>query len=378
MDNFYARLPPIAHFADVSDEARYTAVPASWSVVLSDVCNSTQAIAKGDYKAVNMAGAALIAAARNAYPQFDFPYVFGGDGAMLLIPESMVEAMHPVLQTTQAICQRAYSLSLRVGIVPVSEIVARGAQLKIARYQVSGHMALAMFCGGGVALAEKLVKEEGYKITSSHSAEPDAASLEGLSCRWNPLPARNGQVVALLVVGRDVFNVRLYREVITHIEAVLASAGEQGKPVGVHNLKFRFSPRNLAMEALLGGSRVQIYLRALMAWVMFRFSLRVPAFDPAKYLQDVVLNSDYRKFDDILRMVIDCSDAQLAAITDYLGAREQKGELTFGYHTSGHAVMTCFVQSHASDGHVHFVDGGEGGYAIAAQMLKAKQQAAAA
>ena len=43
-----------------------------------------------------------------------------------------------------------------------------------------------------------------------------------------------------------------------------------------------------------------------------RFGIKVGNFVPKTYLQQVVENSDFRKFDDGLRMVLDCT-AELAA-----------------------------------------------------------------
>ena len=42
-------------------------VPDSWSVVVADVKGSTEAVRMGRYRDVNLAGAACIAAVRNAY-----------------------------------------------------------------------------------------------------------------------------------------------------------------------------------------------------------------------------------------------------------------------------------------------------------------------
>jgi hypothetical protein len=41
-------------------------------------------------------------------------------------------------------------------------------------------------------------------------------------------------------------------------------------------------------------------------------------------------------------------------------------------HISDYAVMTCFVTSPAQNEHVHFIDGGDGGYTAAATQLKAR------
>jgi Protein of unknown function (DUF3095) len=46
-------------------------------------------------------------------------------------------------------------------------------------------------------------------------------------------------------------------------------------------------------------------------------------------------------------------------------------------HVSQTALMTCLVTSPTESLHVHFVDGGDGGYTSAAKTLKAQARAAA-
>ena len=53
---------------------------------MADVVQSTKAIAENRYKAVNMAGAAVIVAVTNALGDREFPFVFGGDGASFAVP----------------------------------------------------------------------------------------------------------------------------------------------------------------------------------------------------------------------------------------------------------------------------------------------------
>ena len=60
-------------------------LPVDWLIGLTDVVRSTQAIEGGRYKAVNTAGASVIAAVSNALQGRSFPYVFGGDGASFAI-----------------------------------------------------------------------------------------------------------------------------------------------------------------------------------------------------------------------------------------------------------------------------------------------------
>jgi hypothetical protein len=98
--------------------------------------------------------------------------------------------------------------------------------------------------------------------------------------------------------------------------------------------------------------------------------IRVGSFVPATYLRQVVENSDFRKYDDGLRMIIDCTPDLADAIERRLAA--QAGTALYGLHRQETAMMTCFTPSPTRSDHVHFIDGAQGGYAAAATALKAK------
>ena len=83
--DFYASIPVFRSFARLMDPALYRPLPDDWTVGVADVVESTKAIAERRYKAVNMAGAAVIAAVTNALEGTEFPFVFGGDGASFAV-----------------------------------------------------------------------------------------------------------------------------------------------------------------------------------------------------------------------------------------------------------------------------------------------------
>ena len=85
----------------------------------------------------------------------------------------------------------------------------------------------------------------------------------------------------------------------------------------------------------------------------------------------MVQRSDYWKYDDTLRFVVDVTPAQKAALIACFDDLEARGEIVYGVHAAAEALMTCVVQDR-TDHHVHFIDGGDGGYARAAKQLKAK------
>ena len=94
----------------------------------------------------------------------------------------------------------------------------------------------------------------------------------------------------------------------------------------------------------------------------------------SRYIDELVENSDFRKFDGVLRMVMDGTEAQYQRLRAYLEAQRREGRLAYGMHRSREALLTCIVFSYNGN-HVHFVDGSDGGYAIAARELKAQLKA---
>ena len=73
--------------------------------------------------------------------------------------------------------------------------------------------------------------------------------------------------------------------------------------------------------------------------------------------------------DETLRMVVDCTPAMRAEVERLLEGYHALGTLSYGLHVSDTALMTCFVQNY-NGRHLHFIDGGDGGYAFAARGLK--------
>src|SRR5258708_22271365 len=80
-DRFYGSIPVFRGFGKLMDPALYSPLPDDWTIGVADIVESTRAIAAARYKAVNMAGAAVIAAVPQALQGREFPFVFGGDGA---------------------------------------------------------------------------------------------------------------------------------------------------------------------------------------------------------------------------------------------------------------------------------------------------------
>jgi hypothetical protein len=89
-ESFYANLKPVKHFVDLASTAVYMPLPEDWYVIVTDVVASTQAIQAGRYKAVNLLGASSIIAMLNVVGAVKVPFVFGGDGASMAIPPTLL------------------------------------------------------------------------------------------------------------------------------------------------------------------------------------------------------------------------------------------------------------------------------------------------
>ena len=381
---FYAALPGFRDFAEFTDSSHYRAAPADWFVVITDIEGSTRAIGDGRYKDVNMLAAAGIVAVLNAADGTEIPFVFGGDGATLLVPPQSEKPVRRAVAALTRLSRDTFGLRLRAGIIPVADLAGQGRAVNVARFELSPGNHLALFAGGGAERAESLIKSSdggGYRLAESEGSAEDL-DLSGLSCRWEPLPSRNGVMLSTLVQALDASPegaAAAYRRVMDGIVAALGASPDAGNPVSPETLRFRWPTRGLDLEAraISGGRptlglRLLLWTQSLVVYVATRFHLRVGPFDAPRYLRELQLNADYRRFDDTLRLVVDCTPAQADAIERFLQDLREKGAVAYGVHRSDAALMTCLVFSLESSDHLHFIDGSGGGFTLAAGQLKAQ------
>src|SRR5512138_3558594 len=136
-DIFYGAIPVFRGFGRLMDPAMYLPLPDDWTVGVADIVESTKAIANQRYKAVNMAGAAVIAAVTNALEGREFPFVFGGDGASFAVAPSDLARAREALAATAVWVREDLDLVMRVALVPVAEIRAKGFDIRVARFAPS-------------------------------------------------------------------------------------------------------------------------------------------------------------------------------------------------------------------------------------------------
>jgi Protein of unknown function (DUF3095) len=374
-DAFYNSIPVFRGFTRLMEPSLYLPLPGDWTVGVADIVESTKAIAARRYKAVNMAGAAVIASVTNALEGREFPFVFGGDGASFAVGLDDLPRAREALAATAAWVKEDLSLVMRVALVPVSAIRAQGADVRVARFGPSANLSYAMFSGGGLGWAEAAMKRGEFAVEAAPPGmQPD---LSGLSCRFEEIPSARGLILSVLVVPARGADPLAFRNVIEDIITLVERSPDQGRPVPAQGPPLRWPPQGIDYEARAarGGSlarrRAYVFGYTLFAYLIMRFGIKVGGFVPQTYIRQLVENSDFRKYDDGLRMILDCTPELEAELSRRLAAAAAVGIIRYGLHRQDAAMMTCFTPSAVRADHVHFIDGARGGYASAATALKA-------
>ena len=233
-ERFYGSIAVFRGFGRLMDPALYSPLPDDWSIGVADIVESTRAIAEARYKAVNMAGAAVIAAVTNALDGREFPFVFGGDGASFAVSPDDLDRAREALAATAIWVKDDLDLVMRVALVPVAAVRAQGLDVRVARFGPSPNLSYAMFSGGGLGWAEAAMKRGEFEVPAAPSGtQPD---LTGLSCRFEEIPSVRGLILSVLIVpvqGADPASFRrLIEDVIALVERSpdAGAAGAAGRP----------------------------------------------------------------------------------------------------------------------------------------------------
>jgi len=382
---FYAGLPVLTEFGAVADPASYAPLAADWHVATCDVRNSTRAIEDGNYKHVNTVGASAVTAMLNAAGDLEIPFIFEGDGSAFCVPPQLLEGAKAALLKVQEMAASSFGLELRVATLPVTQVRKAGLDILVARFRVSENYIQAAFAGGGMAYADKYMKDPATAPLCEVKPGSVAArgSLEGLECRWQDIPSLHGETVSLMVrvlAPEAAGAAALYHEVIDKVREIYGtdeachpltppavslapalSARQLGNEVGV-----RAADRG-AFGKWLWLMRARWFV--VLGWFLMKFGLKTEETDWSTYKETLFRNTDVRKFNDIFRQILVGKAAQREALEAWLAQRYARRELVYGLHVTDRALMTCLVFNYSGK-HLHFIDGADGGLFLAAKAYK--------
>lgn len=384
-ETFYAGLPVLTSFDAVTEPGNYSPLPADWHVATCDVRNSTLAVQAGNYKHVNTVGASAVTAMLNAAGTLEIPFIFEGDGSAFCVPPRLLEDAKGALVKTQEMAKSSFGLDLRVATVPVTAIRKAGFDILVARVRVSENYIQAVFAGGGMAFADRYMKDPATAPLCEVKPGSVAAkgSLEGLECRWQDIPSRHGETVSVMVRALDPDAAKaatVYREVIGKVHEIYGS-DEACHPLTppLLTLTPALGTRQLGNEvgvraADRGPFGKWLYLMrirwlVLLGWFLMKFGLKTEFTDWSLYKGTLMKNTDVRKFNDVYRQILAGKPAQREALDAWLAERYARRELVYGLHVTDRAHMTCLVFNYSGK-HLHFIDGADGGLFLAAKQFK--------
>ncbi len=364
---FVEKLPVLETFYDALPQENYVPVPDDWFVAVTDVVQSRVAIRDGKFKAVNMAGVAMITAVMNALGHQKMPYIFGGDGSAIAFAPQDYAVISDVLARTRTWVGGELLLELRAAIVPVHVIRDLGCDIQVAGLFVSKAITNYAFIGRGVAMAETLMKKGEYEI--ARAADGEYPDLSGLSCRWMPIEKQDSKIISMIVEAADGEN-QIPEKIMKDLLNMINADTADGHPAPESQVKFKWPAEGVTLEAkATGTSKFKLYGIALLALILNKTGWCMGGFNPDHYRKQLSLNTDYRKIQDGIRMTLSLEVLKVDELRNFLEKHRIAGHLKYGLSEQDQAILTCFVPSITSDDHYHFMDGAGGGYAAAADNL---------
>src|SRR5258706_3195486 len=144
---FFASLPSLTSAHDTFDKARYRPSPDNWALVVTDIVDSTTAIANGRHKTVNFVAAMAIGALKNLCAPESIPFLFGGDGAVVMVPPRHAAQARLELARGRGLAAREFGVALGVGMAPLSGLRPLGRDVQVGRYEPSPGNSFGVFLG---------------------------------------------------------------------------------------------------------------------------------------------------------------------------------------------------------------------------------------
>lgn len=375
-DLFYSELPLNALGLDdlLSKEELFRKVPADWHIVITDIKNSTLAVLGGQHQTVNFLATGSIVIVLNIANRMnvDVPFFFGGDGATFIVPPGIIGPVMQALSLYRINTLRNFRLEIRTGAVTVQKIYEDGFDLQLSKHRRSSVFSIPVALGKGLDHAEKLIKGVDY-LAIEYDHPEDELDMTGMQCRWDRIapPENQEEVVSLLVIAREgLRQSAVLRKVIQKIDQIYGPPRKR-QPISVTKLRLQTTFSSLKTEILARFGKLRFLnviknqLTSILGYIWFR------TMKGKLYLKQLVEMSDTLVIDGKLNTVISGTALQRQQLEISLAAMEAANEIFYGLHISTASIMSCYVRN-MDDGHIHFVDGAEGGYTQAARMLKAK------
>jgi hypothetical protein len=374
---FYTKL--VNHRKPVKDLLSKTnlfeQVPSEWFVVVTDIKGSSELVEKGFSELVNLIATGSIIAALNIAAKYDIdiPFFFGGDGATLLIPPTLLEGIMEALFLHKENILKEYDINLRVGSIPVSDIYENKNELKIAKVSVNRLFTIPIVLGSGLYFAEKTIKSRDV-IIENFDEDKGELDLDGMECRWNKIlpPVNSNEVVSLLInVLKESEQANLFKKILEKTDEIYGLL-KRRNPISAPKLRLNFGYQKIKTELIMSNQKFGVlsFLKVWLSGLIGKYYY-LSSKTGQRYLNEVIQLSDILVIDGRISMVISGNEEQRKLLIEYLDKLEKNNQIVYGLHMSRESIISCYVRDRNAK-HIHFVDGGSGGYTRAAIVLKEK------
>lgn len=361
----------------LKDESLFSSVPKNWSIVVTDIKNSTVAVANGLHNDVNLCATGSIITVLNTIKGIDkkiqIPYFFGGDGSTFIIPNNLVQPIIQALNNYSQHITNTLKLNLRVGHIQVEEVYNNKVTLRITKLRHNKYLTTPVVLGNGIKFAENYIKQS-FEIADPIKDKNIALNLEGMECRWDEIYPNEPQkkVICLLVNCEDEKKqAEIYGTIMNEINYIFGDLDNRN-PITTLKLKLNTSLEKIRKEMYVKvGKNQSKYL--INNWLITVFGKYYFKFFKAGklYIYRVSQLSDTIMLDGSINTVISGNDKQIKRLQIFLDDLESKKKIIYGLHTTHASIMSCYIEDR-EEKHIHFVDGTEGGYTSAAIMFKNK------
>ena len=378
-ETFYSDLPiqDIRLSKLIADKSLFVSVPEDWHVLAADIKNSSQAILEGRHQEVNLIATGSVIAILNlaAKANTTIPFFFGGDGAVMLVPEKLLKSGISALQKHRENTTKNFGFNLKIGHISVREIYKKNIELIISKAKINHVFNIPVVLGNGLQYAENLIKKDEKSYSKYFPEDQSPLNLDGMECKWNKIkpPEKDQEVISLIVSGCGHQEPsKIFSQVLNAIDDIYGPP-KLRKPISVKHLELNQGTSLIQseMNAKLGGYN-SLYL--IKNFIKIRFGDIYLKHSRAgkDYLNKLVELTDTLTIDGRINTVISGTPEQRAALISILDELEKLNKVKYGLHVSNASVMSCYVKDMSTDEHIHFVDGADGGYTKAANNLKEK------
>lgn len=380
--NFYTQLPAVSGpLPRLLREGRFAEVPPDWHAVVADVKGSSAAVAAGKHNDVNLVAAGSLIAALNVAKAkgIEIPFFFGGDGSTLLLPEAIMPPVMAALGAHNSNSQKTFGLAMHIGSVPVAEAAAEGHSIGIAKLAVDAAFHKAIAVGNGLRWAEEKIKGTEPEAAP---ADTSALNLTGLECRWNRIKpgVKEAENVCYLIEAVDPsLQAVVYAAVFDEMEEVYGAEARRS-PLSPERLKMLLNLKKLRTEMMVkfGGWNPRYFLwqfvRTAIGRLYFKYNWTIGGLSGQEYLAQLIAHADTLTVDGRINTIVCAPPERHERFLRFLQKQEAAGLLVYGHYASKESIMTCYIEN-LNQKHIHFVDGADGGYTLAARELKVKLKA---